>query len=254
MWPYLTGAAALLGLILVSGNAKASSLTDAKLDSIAPSRRRKEAGTPIFDYAISVVPLTRIVQDKKTRKQKKRTIYRQQVDGALIDGKKAASNDPSDLARLASQIVGRTISPEAFALASLAASEAGTQPNIAKVAVMHAALTKAKGKHNIVNLLTHDGHFGGQQGGYASTRQPPTFVTLELAESVLAGKVRNPTPGALYWDSPSGQRAALERRVSGYLKTPEQIADERHASRLTEISPRGIDPDTFRLWKPATPA
>lgn len=254
MWPYITGAAALAaGLLIISGNAKASSI-DAKLDSISPSRRRKGGGTPIFDYAINVVPITKLVTNKRTGKKQEHTVYRQRVDGAMIDGDLAASGEPSELAKLASQIVGREIPVETFALASLASSEASTQPAIAKVAVMHAALTKAKGRDGLIKLLAPDGHFGGQQGGYAATRQPPTFVTLELAESVLGGKVKNPTPGALYWDSPSGQRAALEKKTSGYTKTPEEIADERHADHLVEISPRGVDPDDLRLWKPATPA
>lgn len=251
MWPYITGAAALVaGLMIVSGNAKASTV-DAKLDSISPSRRRKGGGTPIFDYAINVVPITRIVTSKKTGKKQEHTIYRQRVDGAMVDGELAASGEPAELAKLASQIVGRPISVETFALATLASSEASTQPSIAKVAVMHAALTKAKGKENLVKLLAPDGHFGGQQGGYAATRQPPTFVTLELAESVLDDKVKNPTPGALYWDSPSGQRAAIKKKTSGYSKTPEEIAAERHADHLVEVSPRGVDPDDLRLWKPA---
>lgn len=165
---------------------------------------------------------------------------------------------PRQITEEISNILGRGVSEDAVLLATLIASEAGDKSGrehpVARVAIAHAALTEARGRHrSLAAQLIPDGKFGSQQGRYASTRQPPTRQDVAIAEAVLSGKFDNPTPGATNWDSPRGQRQAILARIPGYEGvTPDVVAERRIAAGKEAVTVPGIDPDYLRLWRPMT--
>lgn len=247
MWPITIGAA-LIGILLVTGSPSA---TASPVDVVLPSRRRKNSNLPVLDFPVRIVEKKVKKKSKETGEEKIVSIYRQEI-----------AADPQVLARQASEILGREVPLDTFALATLASSEAGTAPRsqriLAEAAVIHAAITYARReKKTIMELLAPNGRFGEQHGRYASTVQPPTFLSIEIAEAVTKGNLKNPTPGAIKWDSPSGMNAAAKKKIPGYkmpengLSPADQLAEtRRNIDRLVDIYPRGVDPGYLRMWRP----
>ena len=233
--PILIGAAAFLGLMLISTD------VEKKLEAIAPSRRRKGGQEPLVTFTGKSVFWKR---NRKTGEN----LYRTEI-----------VEKPKDLLAKVTEKLGREISMPAFLLASLMAAEAGDGPGIAKAAIAHAALTNAaKSKKNLSKLLIPDGKLGGQQGRYASTARPPSAVDIELAEAVLRGDIGNPTPGATNWDSPDGMDAAAKRGVPGYeipeggLSASDYLEYKRKTkNKMVDLYPKGVSPRYLRMWKPA---
>lgn len=156
---------------------------------------------------------------------------------------------PEALAAQASKVLKRPVSETALVLAALLASEAGSGADIAKIAVAYAALTMAKKERvSILTQLIPDGRLGGQLGRYASTRIPPTMRDVAIAEAVLAGRVANPSPGAIQWDSPKTQDALARKGIKGYRKDSRQIAADRQAKGKRAVFLPGVDPQYLRLW------
>lgn len=166
-------------------------------------------------------------------------------------------DSPAELAVAGSEKLGRkdVISLNAWTLATLIASEVGSAPNVAKVAVAHAAMNAARaiGK-NVFRLIAPDGHYGGQQGRYASSARPPTKEDVAIAEAVYTGKIKDPTGGAVQWDSPRAQTALLERREPGYKSSPKQVAASRMKAGKVAVYLPGVDPEYLRLWRPSRAA
>jgi hypothetical protein len=154
----------------------------------------------------------------------------------------------------ASKLLGREVSVDELLLASELASEEGSKPRIVKVAVAWATRNKARreGK-NLVQLIAADGKLG-RQGitghGYASTRQPPTAEDFEIAHAVLAGLEPDPTHGAVQFDSPKAQRAAVAKGIAKYDKSPEQVAAARMREGKRMVTLPGIAADDLRFWRP----
>jgi hypothetical protein len=204
-----------------------------------PKNRKYSGGKALLVFN------TQKVEWKKSKKG--RMLYRTVV-----------TDDVQDLAKEASGKLGHEVPIMAFILAVLMASEAGTEHPLVKVAVAHAAISAAKKKGKgiplalaLTQLIIPDGRFGSQLGRYASTKLSPTKEDIELAEKVVRGDIKNPAPGALQWDSPRTQDALAARGEDGYEKDSGDIAEARTAEGKKPVYLPGIDPYSFRLWKPA---
>jgi len=227
------GIGAGLAILLLGGSALASGT-----DETPPDRPRRVRGRAIVTFTQISVPFV----TKKGRK-----LQRIQIN-ENIDA----------LVTAASKTIGRKISEEAFILATMLASEAENQPDQAKIAIGYAALTQAsKLGVSLRTLLAPKklgSKLGGQLGGYASTARPPTKHDVEIAEGTLSGKYKNPTPGAVQWDSPAAQDKLVAKRAPGY--DPDMNADAlaRHREDVEHKTPvyvADVSPRELRLWRPA---
>jgi hypothetical protein len=238
---FAAGIAAIVGLILLSsGKAQAAD----KLGKIVKAKH----GRAVVDFTIAKTLI------KITKAGKK--IYRDDVQETL-----------PQLAAAASKKLGRQISPGVLLLATLMESEAGDQPDLARVAIAHATITNARRKMKEGSLtvaleklllpawknhkIVIDGHMGSQLGGrYASTRVPPTERDIELAEAIAKGQIQNPAPGAIKWDSPSAQNKLHDEGL--YDSDADTVADNReNKEHLIATYLPGIDHDELRLWRTA---
>lgn len=101
---------------------------------------------------------------------------------------KRASGLPEDMARAAATDL------ETYSLARVTASEYGSGPPLAVLAIAEAIRNYARGKgKSIFSVLTADsreavrGVFGEQHGRYASTLRDPTLYTAAAARAALGG-------------------------------------------------------------------
>lgn len=241
--PLFLGAGALAALLLASSKAKAATsekggAVEQKLASIVPSRAKPSGGR------VAVVRFTERKVFWRVNKKTGKKEYRVQI-----------VEEPEILRSAASQKLGREIPLETFSLATMIASEAGRGADLAKAAVAHAALTYKKkfghGKSMHQILVAKDGLYGGQAGRYAATRNPPTVRDIEVAEAVLAGKIANPAPGAIQWDSPSAQDLLLARGEPGYESNANELAARRKAGGKVAVYLPGVDRSYLRLWRAA---
>lgn len=137
-----------------------------------------------------------------------------------------------------------------FLLASLAASEYNSGSQLLKSAVMHAALNYAKKyKRTLEGMLIPDGKLGGQKGRYASTAHPPTLNDVKIAQAVEAGTIKDPTGGAVQFDSPRTQLYMWKKGDPDH-KHPLEIAKDRMNSGKTVAYLPGEDPENARFWRP----
>ncbi len=138
------------------------------------------------------------------------------------------------------------------ALGRMIASENPRDSELIQTAIAWTAVNEAsrRGK-TVADLLMPDGIPSGQNTGgrYASTRNPSTDATRSIAYDVLSGQSSDPTGGAIQFDSPRAQRAALARNVSGYSKSPEQVAASRISEGKELVTLSGVDPDYMRWWR-----
>ena len=236
----LLGGGALLAALLFSAKkAKAAPRTldqvETKLASVAPSRRKAGSDrNPVVVFTPAKV-FWRV--NKKTGKTETRTQIQE---------------TPEALAAQASEKLGRRVPVATFSLAAMIQSEVGDGPDLAKVAVAHAGLTYARtrghGKTLHQLLIGKDGHYGGQQGRYASTSHAPTERAIELAEAVLSEKIANPVPGAIQWDSPNTQNKLRARGEAGYTTNAAQLASVRENEGKRAAFLPGVEPGYLRLW------
>lgn len=124
---------------------------------------------------------------------------------ALKRGRRLSSGEstPAAGAAAATKILGRTVDPDAYALARMVRSEAGRENGVHKAAVAHVALNDARANGwTVAGTVTMrrggSGTFGAQSGGgrYATTRDPYEN-DLAVAEQVLSGALPDPTGGAV---------------------------------------------------------
>lgn len=166
--------------------------------------------------------------------------------------------DPRKLAGIAG------VSDNVYALASAMVSEGGAG-EMAQIAVGWALRNHADERgESVFRVLTRagrndaatrqfvaaegNGHYGPQNAGprWASTRKAPTARSLELAGDVLTGAIDDPTGGATQFDAPSAQDSLLGK-VEGYVKSAQQIAEERSKGATMVMLP-GVD--GIRFWVP----
>lgn len=159
--------------------------------------------------------------------------------------------DPAVLAQAAG------VSIEIYALASMAASEAGGENRQSQIAVMWAAKNHARARgESISRLLLRCGHnavkgdpksfqpydgngFFGRGHRYAVTHRPPTAQGLADAKEVFAGVTPDLTGGATRFDT-----------ADPALEDVEQVTANRQAAGLEAYGIEGVD--GFRFWRKAT--
>lgn len=153
---------------------------------------------------------------------------------------------PEDLAKAD----GVSIEVESLARA-MESEESGT---LARTAIGWAVKNRARkvGK-SITQLVTQskgaaNGKYSRQDvsgGKYCATSKTPSRATLALAESIINGKIPDPTKGSHQWDAPKAQDA-LHRKNPSKFKPSEQIAANRIKEGRKLVLIDGI-PNT-RFW------
>jgi hypothetical protein len=168
--------------------------------------------------------------------------YRLHVAGP--DGRVEAS--PAGLARAAG------VSLPAYVLASMMQSEEHSDRG--RLAVGRAAWNAvAQSAEKIIKKIIPAGYLGSQLvNSYASSAVAPTARTLQLAQTIIEGRVPDFVLGAVQWDAP----AAQDRRHALYLACParypkyrwssEEIAEKRRQDGMREVRVVGV-PST-RFW------
>ena len=147
--------------------------------------------------------------------------------------------------------LGRPVAINTIALATSIASES-SGPLAAQIGIGWSIKNyAAKGGKSVLATVAPDGKFAAQgtkNHGYVSSARPPTSVTIKIAEDILATppKVKDPTGGAIQFDSPKTQRALLAQgRVS---ETPEQVAANRIKSGRKVVYLPGVPTEELRFW------
>ncbi len=104
--------------------------------------------------------------------------------------------DPDDLLIDACGIVGREISPDAYALARMVRSEAGSAGKLTKVRLANVAMNQARALgwsvYNVVvyhKTATRDGRYGAQISGRFASSRDPYESDLLAAEEALQGDI-----------------------------------------------------------------
>ncbi len=219
------GAALVLALALHGSRSQ--------VERLIPSRRRPGGGGEL-------VPFTRRLVHWRKNPKTGEDESRQEVVEL-----------PAELAQAATAKAKRSkvIPLTTFTLATVLASEAGGLHPLAKVAIAHAVKNMARKRGiSVFKLIAPDGRYGSQQGRHASSKRAPSLADLEIAEAVEAGKLADPSDGAIQWDSPDAQRALLARGEPGYQKTPETVAEERRAKGRRLVILPGLAENQFRMW------
>lgn len=164
--------------------------------------------------------------------------YRLHVAGP--DGRVAAR--PAGLARAAG------VSLPAYVLASMMQSEEKTDRG--RLAVGRASWNAARqDADRLVRKITPEGWLGSQLvNPYASTARPPTARTLQLAQTILEGRVPDFVLGAVQWDAPAAQDA----HHALYLSDPARYPKYRYSSE--DIAERRLAAGMREVWVPGVPA
>ena len=169
------------------------------------------------------------------------TEYRLHVAGP--DGRVLAR--PAGLARAAG------VSLPAYVLASMMQSEEKTDRG--RLAVGRAAWNASRqDEYRLLKKIVPAGHLGSQLvNPYASTERPPTARTLQLAQTILEGRVPDFVEGATQWDAPRAQdrRHALfiadPARYPKYRWSSEDIAQKRLLDGMREVWVPGVAETRF---------
>lgn len=236
--PLVLGAGVLAAIAVLFSSKPASAAEMKKITIVIPSRKKAGGGLgPVVSFT------------------KRKVFWRKNKKTGKTETRAQVIESPETLAAMASEKLGRPIPLGIFSLATMIASEAGSGADLAKVAVAHAALTYTKkyGKGKTLHqLLTgSDGHYGGQQGRYASTKNAPSVRDIEIAEAVAGGKIANPAPGAVQWDSPKTQDKLFAEGEAGYDSDSDDLARRRAAKGKEPVFLPGVDPGYLRLWRAA---
>lgn len=228
------GALLGIGALLALAVAFSATSDESPIDVARPRRRRRHSSA-LADFDHVEVPFV----------SHGKTLYRSQV-----------TQTPSEIRTQIEKKLGRTLSSDAVALATMIASEQGSDPPHVKAAIANAAVNYARYKKytDVEDAITSgsgpERSFGGQLGRYASTNEPPTLEDLNVAEAVLSGRLCDTTGGSIKFDSPFAQLDGIKRKLPGYKKTPEQIAEDRAKAGLEVFYLPGVDPMRLRFWRP----
>lgn len=208
-------------------------------------RRKGVPGSLAVFHAKRVPWLTRNKDGVLTQRKNKKgeALFRKEVD-----------EWPEEALAAAERKLGRRITLPAFVLATMIASEQGSDSPYVKGAVANAALNQAAVSGvDVVRLLTRGagtlGKFGSQQGRFASTALAPTEEDLLVAEAVLDGRLPDVTGGAVQFDSPRAQRELVARGEAGYDDAPDEVAARRIRKGKEVFYLPGVDPDHLRFWR-----
>lgn len=163
---------------------------------------------------------------------------------------------PADVQALADR---DGVSADVYALARVAASEAGGQKRVAKAGVCWVVMNEAarRGASPLVVVLGAASSFGhqgdGGRGFVASVRDPQT-VDLEVAGGVYNRSIADPTDGAVNFDSPHAYRDQVGDDGEVVLTAAERV-EAFAANRAKEgkelVTLEGVPEATFRFWRRA---
>ena len=163
---------------------------------------------------------------------------------------------PADVQALADR---DGVDPDVYALARVAASEAGGQKRIAKAAVCWVVMNEAarRGASPLLVVLGSGTAFGGQGTGgrgFVSSSHDPQTVDLEVAGGVWNRSIADPTDGALNFDSPHAYRDKIGDDGE-VVQTATERVDAFAANRANEgkelVTLEGVPESTFRFWRRA---
>jgi len=134
-----------------------------------------------------------------------------------------------------------------YALASAMQSE--EHDDRGRLAVGRAVWNKVRGRADkIFPTLAPGGHFGRQTANpYADTSRGPTARTLDLAKTIVEGRVPDFVEGAVQWDAP----AAQDRNHAKYLTDPVKYAKYRWSS--ADVAQRRIAGGAREVRVPGVP-
>lgn len=106
------------------------------------------------------------------------------------------TEDPDDLLVQATNVIGRTISQDAYALARMVRSEAGAADLTTKVRLANVAMNQARALGwSVYDTITYhqtafrDGRFGAQISGRFASSKDPYEIDLKAAEQALQGDI-----------------------------------------------------------------
>jgi len=126
-----------------------------------------------------------------------------QLTRATVDADGVVLESAEELARQASEALGREVSIEAQALARVCRSEEGRAGQRAKTYLCHVMLNQAGGRDIVATIQAHNttkrnGHFGAQISGAVASGADPFESDLNAAEYALAERAQgiDPTNGA----------------------------------------------------------
>lgn len=167
-----------------------------------------------------------------------------------------------DLIALATGIIATTpaelakadgVSIEVESLARTMQSEDSSRA--ARIGIGWAAKNMAKKKgESITQLVTYsknpkaNGRYSDQKvdgGKYCATHKTPSKETLQLAASIIAGTIKDPTGGAIQWDAPKTQDA-LHKKDPAKYKPSAEIANSRIKAGRRLVQLDGVS--TTRFW------
>lgn len=142
---------------------------------------------------------------------------------------------------------------EAYSLARLVASEAGSQPPVVQLAVAEAIRNRAVAKRTSITALlvadktpSQSGFYGRQLGRVAATTRDPNEQNVAAAIHALRGS--NVTKGATHFFDPQAQDRGTQAGTP--LRPTEEIISRFQAEGLQWVGPvEGINPFKLALFK-----
>lgn len=134
-----------------------------------------------------------------------------------------------------------------YALARVAASEAGGQKRIAKEGVLFVVMNEADRRgvsalDVVLGSASAFGHQGTGGRGFVSSAKDPGSIDLDVADQVASGVVDDPTDGALNFDSPRSYEDPARADL---------FAANRASEHKVLVVLDGVPESTFRFWRPA---
>lgn len=193
--------------------------------------------------ATAAVGLAAALSGSRYRKPAERLI---EARAHVVNDAGLVEADPEGLAR------GAQVPLDQYVLAAAMQSE--ERSDRARLAIGRTIWNKVRqDRRRLVPLLIPSGRLASQTvNPYAATGEAPTARTLELAATILEGRVPDFVEGATQWDAPKTQ----DRLYQLYLKDPKryrkyrfnskEIAQKRVAAGKREVNLAGV-PNT-RFW------
>lgn len=166
------------------------------------------------------------------------------VDGEVV---------PADIEALAA---AAGVSPDVYALARVAASEAGGQKRLAKLGVCFVVVNEAirRGSSPFEVVLGSGSAFGPQGSGgrnFVTSARDPAPIDFEAADDVAGGAVDDVTGGAVNFDSPRSYKDQFNvdgELVASAADRAATFAANRKREGKHLVLLDGVPENTFRFW------
>lgn len=115
---------------------------------------------------------------------------------SILDEDNIVTNDPEQLRREAEDIIGQSVSADAYALARMVRSEAGSADLTTKVRLANVAINQARAlgwsPYDVIvyhKTAARDGRYGAQISGRFASSRDPYEVDLKAALQALRGDI-----------------------------------------------------------------